>query len=69
MNNQQLIEIIAKDKSYLPLCQRIVKRSYSRDYIAEDLYQETMLAVCSVNDDRLINAYNDGYCVATHFHV
>lgn len=61
MNNQQLIEIIAKDKSYLPLCQRIVKRSYSRDCIAEDLYQETMLAVCSVQDNRLINAYNDGY--------
>lgn len=55
ITNQDLINIIVNDKRYKSICKSIVKR---QTHLADDLYQEAMLAIIENKDDRLMNAYN-----------
>ena len=58
MTHQRVIEIIISNDSYLKYCHKLAS---PRTHIAEDLYQETILAICETKDDRFVKAHKDGY--------
>lgn len=51
-----MITEIIKDKRYYSICKGIAK-----NHLADDLYQEFILALCEIKDDRLTKAREGGY--------
>jgi hypothetical protein len=58
MTHDKVIEVIISNDSYLKYCHKLAS---PRTHIAEDLYQETILAICETKDDRFVKAHKDGY--------
>ena len=58
MTHKQVIEVIISNDSFLKYCHKLAS---PRTHIAEDLYQETILAICETKDDRFVKAHKEGY--------
>jgi DNA-directed RNA polymerase specialized sigma24 family protein len=54
ITTRNIIDLIVKDKRYLSVCKGVAKKPH----LTDDLYQEFILALLEINDNRLVEANN-----------